>query len=347
MAKGVSKARLIAATRNSQAIERVQRQKDNPNESGKADTAEEQVQPTLEKLPSIDVNSFRKLDPLYETLLGGSRHANDDESSNEYSTEGYLMAIPFAPGSEPSASLEDKKYPKLLASEFTVEKLKQHDQTPIIVFKSSNELRGFMIKFPFMKIPADKMDAICNDIDAFLATSTTAEVQLLPDGRIIFYSPDIEKRIKNDIAKRTAPVSTTHIKVGALCKYLALLLLGFVGLIFALNVTLSRLFPQYFDFGFGREKAKSPAELQGEYYKTLQLDFGADIDTIKRQYKTLAIKLHPDRNPGCVDCEAKFMKIADAYKRIVDLLEGGDGNPTVQKEPDYDREMTVRPLRFN
>jgi DnaJ-class molecular chaperone len=52
--------------------------------------------------------------------------------------------------------------------------------------------------------------------------------------------------------------------------------------------------------------------------KVLQVDANADQDTIKKAYRKLAMKHHPDRNNGDKESEAKFKEIQEAY----DILNG-------------------------
>lgn len=52
-----------------------------------------------------------------------------------------------------------------------------------------------------------------------------------------------------------------------------------------------------------------------DYYKILEINRNADQDTIKKAYKTLALKWHPDRNPNNKDeAEKKFKEISEAYE---------------------------------
>ena len=49
-----------------------------------------------------------------------------------------------------------------------------------------------------------------------------------------------------------------------------------------------------------------------EYYKILEVATDADEKTIKKAYRKLAMKWHPDRNPDNVEeAEAEFKKIAE------------------------------------
>ncbi|GAB4386517.1 MAG: molecular chaperone DnaJ [Phycisphaerales bacterium] len=55
-----------------------------------------------------------------------------------------------------------------------------------------------------------------------------------------------------------------------------------------------------------------------DYYEILSVDRNADGDEIKRAYRRLAMKYHPDRNPGDPDAEAKFKEAAEAYEVLSD-----------------------------
>ncbi|KAH8425576.1 putative DnaJ domain protein [Aspergillus melleus] len=50
-----------------------------------------------------------------------------------------------------------------------------------------------------------------------------------------------------------------------------------------------------------------------DYYKILGLDKSASERDIKRAYRTLSKKYHPDKNPGDETAREKFVEIADAY----------------------------------
>ncbi len=64
-----------------------------------------------------------------------------------------------------------------------------------------------------------------------------------------------------------------------------------------------------------------------DFYELLGVSRDADGSTIKSAYRKLAMKHHPDRNPGCSESEAKFKAISSAYDCLKDP----------QKRAAYDR----------
>lgn len=51
-----------------------------------------------------------------------------------------------------------------------------------------------------------------------------------------------------------------------------------------------------------------------DYYKVLQVDRNAKDDDLKKTYRKLAMKWHPDKNPNNKkEAEAKFKTISEAY----------------------------------
>ncbi len=55
-----------------------------------------------------------------------------------------------------------------------------------------------------------------------------------------------------------------------------------------------------------------------DYYEVLSVEKKASADDIKRSYRRLAMKYHPDKNPGDKEAEAKFKACAEAYEVLSD-----------------------------
>lgn len=55
-----------------------------------------------------------------------------------------------------------------------------------------------------------------------------------------------------------------------------------------------------------------------DYYEVLGVDRGASADEIKKAYRKLAIKFHPDKNPDDPTAEDKFKEAAEAYSILSD-----------------------------
>jgi curved DNA-binding protein CbpA len=77
---------------------------------------------------------------------------------------------------------------------------------------------------------------------------------------------------------------------------------------------------------------------QKDYYKSLNIARNATPKDIKKAYRKLAIKYHPDKNPGNKVAEEKFKEISEAYEVLSDESKrkqydlggnpfGGGGNP--------------------
>jgi len=74
-----------------------------------------------------------------------------------------------------------------------------------------------------------------------------------------------------------------------------------------------------------------------DYYKILGVSKDATIEEIKKSYKKLALKWHPDRNQNNAEAEEKFKEISNAYSILSDPEKksqydrygsvGGNGNP--------------------
>lgn len=55
-----------------------------------------------------------------------------------------------------------------------------------------------------------------------------------------------------------------------------------------------------------------------DFYNTLGVDRGADNAALKKAYRSLAMKYHPDRNPDDASAEAKFKEVKEAYETLSD-----------------------------
>ena len=60
------------------------------------------------------------------------------------------------------------------------------------------------------------------------------------------------------------------------------------------------------------------AEQKRDYYEVLGVDKNADADALKKAYRQLAKKYHPDANPGDKEAEQKFKEASEAYSVLSD-----------------------------
>ena len=58
--------------------------------------------------------------------------------------------------------------------------------------------------------------------------------------------------------------------------------------------------------------------MEKDLYKILGVDKNADASKIKKAYRKLAMKYHPDKNPDDKEAEVKFKDVAEAYEILAD-----------------------------
>src|SRR4051795_9513691 len=55
-----------------------------------------------------------------------------------------------------------------------------------------------------------------------------------------------------------------------------------------------------------------------DYYEVLGIQKGTGDEEIKKAYRKLAVKFHPDKNPGDKTAEEKFKELSEAYEVLND-----------------------------
>lgn len=79
-----------------------------------------------------------------------------------------------------------------------------------------------------------------------------------------------------------------------------------------------------------------------DYYNVLELNRNASLDEIRKSFRTLALRYHPDKNKN-TESKEKFMKIVEAYETLSDVngKRNYDESITIKKDsPKYDFSWT-------
>ena len=64
--------------------------------------------------------------------------------------------------------------------------------------------------------------------------------------------------------------------------------------------------------------------IEKDYYAALGVPKDADAAEIKKAYRKLARELHPDKNPGNAEAEARFKEVSEAYDVLSDTKRRGE-----------------------
>src|SRR5277367_5484810 len=60
------------------------------------------------------------------------------------------------------------------------------------------------------------------------------------------------------------------------------------------------------------------ATTKRDYYHVLGVERNASPEEVKKSYRKLAVKHHPDKNPGDKSAEEKFKELGEAYEALSD-----------------------------
>src|SRR3989304_2497523 len=94
--------------------------------------------------------------------------------------------------------------------------------------------------------------------------------------------------------------------------------------------------------------------MEEDYYQVLGVDRNTSGEEIKKAYRKLAMKYHPDRNPGNKEAEQIFKKAAEAYGVLsdpdkkrrydqygIDGLRGAESRGYTTMEDIFDASQTI------
>ena len=70
-----------------------------------------------------------------------------------------------------------------------------------------------------------------------------------------------------------------------------------------------------------------------DYYNTLGVSRGASAEEIRSAYRKLAMKYHPDRNPGDKQAEDRFKEANEAYQVLSDPQKRARYDSPCRKSP--------------
>lgn len=83
-----------------------------------------------------------------------------------------------------------------------------------------------------------------------------------------------------------------------------------------------------------------------EAYSILELNDGESFGAIKKAYRRLALKYHPDRNQGSEVAEEKFKRINDAYEYLLEYMEEMESN-SVRSESKDETKKSDNPFAYH
>jgi len=77
------------------------------------------------------------------------------------------------------------------------------------------------------------------------------------------------------------------------------------------------------------------------YYKILEIESYADSSTIKKAYRRLALKYHPDQNKA-FDAAAKFIEITEAYEVLTEPIKKSEFDKLYQTKDDCNDHLNYK-----